>query len=126
MPRNLPRTRKIRERLLERRAALLMRYKDALDRTEEELATPSPELIDTATDQWDARVTSTMSDTDAHALEGIVAALQRLDAGTYGRCTACGNRIEPARLAAIPEAAECFECASFAEDTRPRSITSVG
>lgn len=110
--------RKIRERLLARRAALLTRYKDALDRTDEELATPSPELIDTATDQWDARTTSTMSDADVHALGAIVGALHRLDAGRYGVCTTCGHRIEPARLAALPEAAECLDCATFAEAPR--------
>jgi DnaK suppressor protein len=113
-----PRMRKIREHLLARRAAVLTRYKDALDRTEEELATPSSELIETATDQWDARTTSAMTEADVHTLAAIVGALRRLDACHYGICTGCGHRIEPARLAALPEAAECFDCATFAEAPR--------
>lgn len=39
-------------------------------------------------------------------------AIERLDAGTYGTCTACGNAIAPARLIALPAAALCIECAS--------------
>ena len=35
-------------------------------------------------------------------------ALQRIEDGTYGKCTACGRPIEPARLEAIPWAAYCL------------------
>ena len=42
----------------------------------------------------------------------IEAALKRIDDDTYGKCVACGKPIEKRRLRAIPEAANCFECAS--------------
>lgn len=119
-----PRT--LRDRLRARRAQLLARYRDAGDRADEELATPARDPIDAASEQWDARVLSEMSDADARALDGVITALRRLDAGVYGICTACRRPIEPARLAALPEAAECADCARFAEDTPPRSVTSVG
>lgn len=119
-------TRKIRELLEARRLALLSRYKGGLERAEEELATPESEMVETASEQWDAQVLSIMSDADAFTLENIVAAIHRLEAGTYGTCTVCGGPIEPARLRAIPEAAECVECVRFAEETPPRSITSIG
>ncbi|HEU4726390.1 MAG TPA: TraR/DksA family transcriptional regulator [Kofleriaceae bacterium] len=121
-----PNKRKIREQLLARRAQLLSRYRNALDRAEEELAVPAHELTDIASDQWDAQVLTVMSDADAHTLENVIAALQRLDAGTYGQCTACDQPIEPGRLSVLPEAAECVECARFAEDTPPRWTFSVG
>ena len=35
-------------------------------------------------------------------------ALQRIEDGVYGKCTACGRQIEPARLEAIPWAAYCL------------------
>lgn len=38
----------------------------------------------------------------------VSAALQRLDAGTYGRCVDCGQEVEPARLEFRPEAARCL------------------
>ena len=45
----------------------------------------------------------------------ISAALNRLDAGTYGRCTRCGSTIAPARLEVVPYAAACIECQSHAD-----------
>lgn len=45
----------------------------------------------------------------------ITAALNRLDAGTYGRCIRCHNQIAPARLEARPHAAACVECPSHAD-----------
>ena len=45
----------------------------------------------------------------------IAAALNRLSAGTYGRCTRCGGQIAPARLEVLPHAAACIECQSHAE-----------
>ncbi len=36
-------------------------------------------------------------------------ALQRIEAGTYGKCSACGRPIEAARLEAIPWARYCLE-----------------
>lgn len=37
-------------------------------------------------------------------------ALQRLDDGTYGQCTNCGQEIAPGRLKAMPQASLCIEC----------------
>jgi RNA polymerase-binding transcription factor DksA len=115
-----------RDRLRSRRAQLLARYRDAGERADEELATPESDPIDVASEQWDVRVLSEMSDADARALDGVIAALRRLDAGTYGFCAACEQSIEPARLRLLPEATECARCARFAEDTPPRSVISAG
>lgn len=37
----------------------------------------------------------------------VVAALERIDAGTYGHCLECGNAIAPERLGAYPAAKTC-------------------
>jgi DnaK suppressor protein len=116
---------KLREQLWARRADLLARYRGELERADEDTATRSRELVDTASDQWDARVLESMSDVDAAAVERVTAAIERIDAGIYGTCLVCGDLIEPARLRALPEAAECIDCVRFAEDTPPRSVTSV-
>jgi RNA polymerase-binding transcription factor DksA len=39
-------------------------------------------------------------------------ALQRIAAGTFGQCAACGEAIERARLDLVPYASECAGCAS--------------
>jgi RNA polymerase-binding transcription factor DksA len=40
-------------------------------------------------------------------------ALDRLDAGTYGRCAVCGREIDDERLEARPEVSTCREHADF-------------
>ncbi|HEX3274259.1 MAG TPA: TraR/DksA C4-type zinc finger protein [Gemmatimonadales bacterium] len=40
----------------------------------------------------------------------LLGALQRLEAGTYGRCTACQAPIPYLRLSAIPETTVCVQC----------------
>ena len=45
-------------------------------------------------------------------LARIDRALARIDQGTYGICTACGESIDEARLGAIPDATECINCAA--------------
>ena|SRR5215212_287673 len=44
-------------------------------------------------------------------LREVDAALTRLDAGTYGVCERCGDRIAPGRLAARATARLCVNCA---------------
>jgi DnaK suppressor protein len=43
-------------------------------------------------------------------LEDVVAALGRIEKGTYGKCTHCGNDIPQERLEAVPTAALCIDC----------------
>ena len=40
----------------------------------------------------------------------IDAALERVEAGTYGQCEACGKPIPHARLEVVPEATLCVSC----------------
>lgn len=40
----------------------------------------------------------------------IRGALERMEAGTYGACTACGSGISYERLLVFPEAPECGNC----------------
>jgi RNA polymerase-binding transcription factor len=43
-------------------------------------------------------------------LADVDAALARLEAGTYGRCTSCGREVAAERLEALPWAALCIDC----------------
>lgn len=40
----------------------------------------------------------------------VLAALQRIDLGTYGTCVDCGKLVPEGRLEAKPEAARCVAC----------------
>ena len=45
-------------------------------------------------------------------------ALRKVDQGTYGRCDACGQEINPKRLLAQPQASLCLSCQAKAERGR--------
>ena len=45
------------------------------------------------------------------SLHDIQVALDKIAAGTYGECESCGGDIGEGRLAAIPEATRCVNCA---------------
>jgi RNA polymerase-binding transcription factor DksA len=107
-----PNTDAIRRRLLSRRHEVVahLRSQDAL--AAEELDGPEIEAVENATEQWDAKVLASLGDADLRTLTWITAALGRLDAGTYGTCAICRGPISDGRLAAIPEAVTCFECAT--------------
>lgn len=44
----------------------------------------------------------------------VVAALARMDAGTFGSCERCGNPIPEERLEALPTATLCVACKQLA------------
>jgi RNA polymerase-binding transcription factor DksA len=111
MSANAASKREIRERLEGRRLSLLSRYKTTSERSSDDAA-PRP-----GGNPWVAHVLMKMTDADLRTLESVVRALRRLDGGAYGICCTCDEPIEPARLAAIPEAAECVDCVRFADDT---------
>ena len=54
---------------------------------------------------------STLAAREKVQLEQIVAALRRLEDGTYGACNACGAPIPVERLMVFPETLACSACA---------------
>lgn len=103
---------------MRQRRQLLLRYRDELDRAGEQIEAREAEAVERATELWDATVVARLGETDARVLGDVVAALRRLDDGTYGRCLACDEHISDARLDALPTATLCIECA---EEARPKS-----
>src|ERR1700726_4935669 len=61
--------------------------------------------VEKMTDAYQARtIYATVAEIDQ--------ALERIDAGTYGRCVACGSAIPDERLKAVPWAALCVPCSA--------------
>jgi RNA polymerase-binding transcription factor DksA len=61
--------------------------------------------VERMTDAYQARtIYATVAEIDQ--------ALERVEAGTYGRCVMCGNAIPVERLAAVPWAALCIPCSA--------------
>ncbi|MDX1435591.1 MAG: TraR/DksA family transcriptional regulator [Anaerolineales bacterium] len=48
-------------------------------------------------------------------LKQVEAALQRIEAGTYGRCLECGLAVQPDRLEALPYSEYCLDCKEVRE-----------
>lgn len=68
-------------------------------------------------DPADAGANLTESDRSEAMLAGarrqrsdVLAALHRIDLGTYGTCVDCGGLVPEGRLEAKPEAARCLKC----------------
>lgn len=50
-------------------------------------------------------------------LREIDKALRRIEDGVFGTCTECGERVNEERLAALPYASLCIDCANNAQPT---------
>ena len=66
-------------------------------------------LGDVATVTFDREMASTLEDNSTHVLNEIDAALARIDDGTFGTCSSCGEAIGTERLEALPWATLCIE-----------------
>lgn len=65
---------------------------------------------DVATEDYLRNLDAALRENDAHILGAIQHAIARLDRGQYQYCSNCGNRIEDARLEALPYADTCKQC----------------
>ena len=74
-----------------------------------------PANADTATDVSEADREEALVEAADHRREEALAALARLDAGTFGACIDCGQQVPEERLAFRPEAARCLSCQQAVE-----------
>ena len=56
-----------------------------------------------------------LDDAGRAEIEAIRGAIERIDAGEYGVCNECGERIPRPRLEAFPLATRCVDCESWEE-----------
>jgi DnaK suppressor protein len=111
----------VRTRLLKERSDVqtdLERLRADLGRSVEEATDEDgmdSHLGDSATETYDREMEMTLEDTLEHRLGEVDAAIERLDAGTYGVCVRCGKDIAPDRLEAIPYATKCIDCKRLEE-----------
>jgi DnaK suppressor protein len=115
-------TNAIRERLERERDAAIRRLRELgisphLDEEEQRQV-----AADIGRDEGDAAQASERQDLSfmtrervAERVNQLTTALRRLSEGQYGICERCGQPIEPARLAALPEATTCRSCQEVLE-----------
>ena len=102
-------TTNLRQSLVARLEALGHRVDDLESDRREPL---EADFAEQATQMEGAEVASALEYTAILEAQHIKAAIQRIDAGSYGECAKCGNPINPERLKVLPYATECVNCAA--------------
>jgi len=87
----------------------LERIKKHIRHSETEI---EPDFEDQATQRENDEVIDNLSRSIQKQLSEVRQALRRIDDGTYGICSFCGEPISSARLLAIPYTNLCRKCAS--------------
>ena len=73
------------------------------------------EIADLGSDQFEQELTLGLMETERIEVKAIDAALDRIEDGSFGKCTCCGATIPNPRLKAIPQTPHCIECQSHKE-----------
>ena len=109
-----------KERLLDLRARLRgdvsAMAEAALRKTRSEssgdLSSMPIHMADIGSDNYEQEFTLNLMQTDEDILEGIEAALERIEDAVYGACEECGGQIKKTRLNAIPYTPLCIDRAT--------------
>ncbi len=66
--------------------------------------------MEQGTDAMEREKTFLFASREGKFLNYLDDALKRIEQGTYGFCTECGNLIDKERLLAVPHAHQCIDC----------------
>jgi RNA polymerase-binding protein DksA len=102
---------KVREMLLRKKGELETRVDTIHNHARNPLDADSGEQ---AAQLGNVEVTVALENEAMQEISEIRTALQRLENGEYGICTACGEQIGRERLEARPACSECVDCAELA------------
>jgi RNA polymerase-binding transcription factor DksA len=103
-----------RKALVERQRKLTTLAAGLRHEEDEALDGTRPDQLDRGSDLELHEVLESLQAAEARELKEIDAALQRIAAGTYGRCERCGAPVGDLRLRAVPQARTCMLCAAQA------------
>lgn len=108
-----------RSQLLAMRERVLRAAQDIVedDEGEPELSNASGDqhLADHATDMLDRELDESLGENADQLVREIDQAIGRIDEGTYGTCSRCGQVIPEERLDAVPYAVLCVSCKRLEE-----------
>jgi DnaK suppressor protein len=105
----------LHDRLVQQRQEILDMYKQDVRAGQESADDGTEDIVDRANNSYNRELMFSLSDSERVLLLQIEDALSRIEMGTYGRCTNCGNNIHPLRLEAVPWARFCIDCQELAE-----------
>jgi DnaK suppressor protein len=106
----------LRQRLEDQRARLLEEIEQFLIAGGDNLGYGNHQADD-ATDAFEQAKELSLLQNSERVLAQVEAALTRFDQGAYGICERCRQKIDPARLKALPYASLCLSCQQRFEQT---------
>ncbi|MCD4812631.1 TraR/DksA family transcriptional regulator [bacterium] len=104
-----------RKMLLNQKSTLLEKVKSSVDTNRKDSSDEVRDTADFASEYYERELAMGLSETERQRLQEVEEALERLEAGKYGKCEDCGSVITPQRLEALPFAKLCIECKAQSE-----------
>jgi DnaK suppressor protein len=116
--------------------ALIMRLRDDVTAVAEtalgpsrgqisgELSDAPTHLGDRGSEEYMTEMNELLLENQQHIMTESRAALERIEAGTYGRCENCGQEIGRQWLEALPYTRFCVQCASKTDFTPQVNLNS--
>jgi DnaK suppressor protein len=101
---------KFKKDLEDKRTELLARVRAARENETAEASENAADLGDRALSTVTRDLSYRLSTGERDILKRIDAALDRIDAKTYGECQHCSKQVQPGRLNAVPWARYCIDC----------------
>ena len=114
-------TQRFKKKLIEQRDQLQGNQKRALSGDIHVDPDDFPDEIDTASSEVNLQFTGRLREREQGLLSKIDAALRKIEDGTFGQCTNCGEEIGVKRLNARPVAELCIECKAEQEKLERRT-----
>lgn len=102
----------LRREMLEKKSELSARLERISANLQRGFDADSKEM---AKELEDSEVVDALGNEARREIAKITAALARMDDGSFGQCTECGDEIDTNRVMAHPYADECIECAKDGE-----------
>jgi DnaK suppressor protein len=104
-----------RERLEQQRADIMSLYQNDVRAGQESTDEGTEDIVDRANNSYNRELMFSLSDNERQRLLDIDKAIERIDDGSYGRCSNCGTEIADKRLEAVPWTRYCIDCQELAE-----------
>lgn len=104
-----------RDKLLDRREGLVGQVQEAEAYSRERDSEATQDPADMAANAYTKELLVSMSDNDRQLLNLIDESLERIEAGSYGKCVRCESPLPEKRLEALPWARHCITCQDLLE-----------
>lgn len=108
-------TKRVQKILLERRAELQKRVQKVTDDVRHVSGPLSSDFAEQAVEREGEEVLDALGEAGRIELRQISRALARIEAGDYGVCVSCSEKIPPSRLEVLPFSDQCVTCAEAGE-----------